>query len=187
MEFCSFRRRQRTCQCLVSRFVDRLVDLIFYPLKLILSNYTFLDQNCAEALYRIPLGVCRSLLVRPIEPFIIGERMGVGSNNLCMNEGRTITCATIGRSPLHYSERFKSVGAVAALQIKIRKVFDQTGNIAARSLHFDRHADRVAVIFKQEKHRQLEIAGGVERFPKLAFAGRSISQRNVGHFVFLKV
>src|SRR5438876_7383373 len=113
--------------------------------------------------------------------------MRVRPDNFRMNEGRALASAAIRYCSPHYSQRVARAGAVASLQVKIGKVFDQPGNIAAGSLHLDGHADRVAVIFQQEEHRELEIAGRVESFPKLTFAGRSISKRNVDHFVFLKV
>ena len=44
-------------------------------------------------------------------------------------------------------------------------------------LHFDRHRNRVAVVLDQEDDRKLQVAGGVERLPEFALAGRSRRRR----------
>ena len=56
-------------------------------------------------------------------------------------------------------------------------------DVAAGCLHFDRHRDRVAVVLDEEQHRQLLRAGGVERFPELAFARRALAERDVRDLV----
>ena len=113
--------------------------------------------------------------------------MRIRTNNLGVNKRRASAFAAILDGAFHHRQRLERVGAVAALQIKIGKILDQPRNVAAGSLHFNRNADRITVIFQQEKHRQLQIAGGVERFPKFAFAGSAVAKRNVNHFVFVKV
>ena len=70
--------------------------------------------------------------------------------------------------------------------MKIRKSRNQPRNASARGLHFDRHRNRVAVIFHAENHRQLAEGRGVHRLPELAFAGSAIAQRNVSDFIALK-
>ena len=67
------------------------------------------------------------------------------------------------------------------------KCFDDARDVAAGRLHFDRHRDRVAVVFDQIEHRQLARAGGVQRFPELALARRALADRDVGDFVGLKL
>jgi hypothetical protein len=39
----------------------------------------------------------------------------------------------------------------------------------------DRHGDGVAVVFDQKQNRQAIQAGGIQRFPELAFAGGAIA------------
>ena len=54
-------------------------------------------------------------------------------------------------------------------------------------MDFHGHADRVAVILQQKQYRQFQVARGIERFPKLAFAGRAVAQRDINNFVVTKV
>ncbi len=54
-------------------------------------------------------------------------------------------------------------------------------------MHFQRHADRVSVVFEQKYDRQSQVTRGVERLPKLAFAGRAIAERNVNDLIVAKI
>ena len=59
----------------------------------------------------------------------------------------------------------------------------QPRDVAAGGLHFDRHRDRVAVVFDEEEDRQLLGAGDVQRFPELAFARGAFAERDVDDLV----
>src|SRR6266581_1235408 len=94
--------------------------------------------------------------------------------------------ATVVDRPPHHGDRLNQIGPITLLAVKIWKTFDEPGNVAARSLHFDGNADRIPVVFAQKHDRQFQIAGGVERFPELAFAGSAVTERNVNHFIVAK-
>src|SRR5438552_4277490 len=79
------------------------------------------------------------------------------------------------------------IRSVAFLDVEIGKTAHQPRNASARRLYFDGDGDRVAVVFDQVEHRQLKIAGRVERFPKLAFARRAVARGNVNDLIFFKV
>ena len=64
---------------------------------------------------------------------------------------------------------------------------DQTRNVAARGLHFDRHGNRVLVVLHAKNYWQAAVGGGVQRLPEFAFAGRAIAERNVSDFIALKL
>ena len=113
--------------------------------------------------------------------------MRVGSNHFRVHERRPAVLAAVVDCAPHHGERFQRIGAVTSLDEKIGKTSDEFGNVAAGRLHFDRHADRVAVVFAQEHHWQFKVAGRVERFPKLAFARSAVAQRNVHDFVITKI
>jgi len=65
-----------------------------------------------------------------------------------VDERRAFALATIFDRASHYFERLDRIGAVALLQIERRKTLDETRHIAAGSLHFNRNADRIAVVFE---------------------------------------
>src|SRR5678815_5487505 len=113
--------------------------------------------------------------------------MRVRANYLSVYEGRSFTFAAILDRTFHHRQRLEGVGAVATLQIEIRKVLNEPRNVTARGLHLNRNADRIAVVFQQEKHRQFQIAGAVERLPEFSLAGSAVAQRNVDDFVLAKV
>ncbi len=113
--------------------------------------------------------------------------MRVGTNYLSVYEGRSFALAAILDRTFHHRQRLEGVGAVATLQIEIRKVLNEPRNVTARGLHLNRNADRIAVVFQQEKHRQFQIAGAVERLPEFSLAGSAVAQRNVDDFVLAKV
>src|SRR6266705_753444 len=103
-----------------------------------------------------------------------------------MYERRPAILATIIDRPPHHGDGLNQIGPVALLAVKIWKTFDEPRNVAPGSLHFEGNADRVPVVFAQEHNRQFQIAGGVERFPKLAFAGRAVAKGNVDNFIVPK-
>src|SRR5947207_13479261 len=112
--------------------------------------------------------------------------MRVRTDYFRVDERRPAILATIVYRPQQHGYRLNQIGPVALLAVKIWKTFDEPRNIAARSLHFNGNADRVLVVFAQKHDRQFQIARRVERFPKLAFAGRAVAERNVDHFIVAK-
>ena len=66
---------------------------------------------------------------------------------------------------------------------RLRKRLDQPRDVAAGGLHFDRHRNRVAVVFDDDQHRRRALAGRVQRLPELAFAGRAFADRHVDDLV----
>src|SRR2546423_4018033 len=60
---------------------------------------------------------------------------------------------------------------------------DALGGRSASRLYLNRPRDRVFVVLDQEQDWQLEIAGGVQRFPPLAFARCPIARGAVDDFI----
>ena len=56
------------------------------------------------------------------------------------------------------------------------KAGDELRDVPPGGVHLDRHRDGVAVVLDQVDDRQLEVAGGVERLPELAFARRAVAR-----------
>src|ERR1051325_7465830 len=83
-------------------------------------------------------------------------------------------------------QRLYRVCAVAAQHEHVREVLDQARHVAARGLHFDGDAYRVAVVFDEEEDWKLEVARGVQGLPELALARRAVSRRAVDDLVALE-
>ena len=54
-------------------------------------------------------------------------------------------------------------------------------------LHFDRNRDGVLVVFDQNSTGSLQVGGGVQRLPELAFAGGAVAAGDVDDFVAVKL
>src|ERR1700757_4445326 len=78
------------------------------------------------------------------------------------------------------------IGAVEFRKMKVRETLDQFADVAARGADLDRNRDSVFVVLDHEQHRQLEIRGRIQRLPKLAFAGGTISAGDEDYLVTLK-
>ena len=78
------------------------------------------------------------------------------------------------------------IRAVDFLEVEVWKIRNQPRNVAAGSLYLDWNRDRVLVVLNHENHRQLAVRRGVQRLPELAFAGRAVPQRDIGHLIGLE-
>ncbi len=103
-----------------------------------------------------------------------------------MHEGRALARADVRRRLAHRAEAREEVGAVDRIDVHARKAAHEAGDVAARRLHFDRHGDRVAVVFDEEQDGQLLRAGRAHRFPEFAFARRAVAERDVHELVGLE-
>ena len=103
-----------------------------------------------------------------------------------MDERRALARADVGGRLAHRAQAGEEIGAVDRVDVQAGERSHQARDVAAGGLHFDRHRDRVAVVLDEEQDRQLLDAGGVERFPELAFAGRAFAERDVGDLVGLE-
>ena len=104
-----------------------------------------------------------------------------------------MTCAWISAGPrrcaavldgfLADGVAFERIGAVAFGDVQAGETADEARDAAAGGLNFDRDGDGVAVVFDQIKQRKFFGAGGVERFPEFAFAGRAVAGGDVDDFI----
>src|SRR5207245_4959590 len=71
-------------------------------------------------------------------------------------------------------------------KLKVRKSSHQARDVSAWGLHFDRHRNRVSVVFHHENQWQPLVGRGVQRLPKLSFAGSSVAEGNIGDLVAME-
>src|SRR5450759_3997577 len=83
--------------------------------------------------------------------------------------------------------RLEEVASVDLGDEEVRKTADELRDRSARRRDFDGNRDRVTVVFDQVEHRELQVAGGVERFPEFPFGDLSVSARDVNELVFVKL
>ena len=106
---------------------------------------------------------------------------------MAMNERRSTPRAAVLRRRLKGAQARLGIGAVNLGKMEIGKVGHQPRNVSARRIHFHGNADRVAVIFHHEDHRQLPIRRRIQRFPELALRRRAFAHAGQHHFVAVKL
>ncbi len=109
--------------------------------------------------------------------------MRVGPDHLGVHQRRPAPRPAVRHGARQRLIRGNRIAAVHFLDIEVGEIGDQLGDRAAGSLDLDRHRDRVAVVLDQVQNGQLQVRGGVERLPELAFARRAVSQRAVDDLV----
>src|SRR5438093_1562680 len=82
-------------------------------LQLSLRNDALLHEVSAELLDRVAFSFGRTLLVGPVELFVVRERMRVRSGDVGVNERRTAACATVLRCATQCLIAGKHIGPVA--------------------------------------------------------------------------
>ena len=176
------------CDRAFGRVVHLALDLLVQRLELGLAGESFGLQELGQPHDRIARGFLGPLVRRLVEPLVVRERVRIGTGDLRVHERRALA-ARARRRPRAAARRSWSRKSVPSMLWTKSPGNDATSlrDVAARRLHFDRHRDRVAVVFDEEDHRQLSEAGGVQRLPELAFAGRAVAERQVGDFVVVEV
>ena len=159
------------------------IDVVANRRELVVGGEPLGLQQLGELDDRIARRLLGALVRRLVELLVVGQRMRVRPDDLGVHERRPLARARVGDGVRHRAIAGQEVGAVDALDEQAGKRRDELRDVAAGGLHFDRHRDRVAVVFDEEDDRQLAEAGGVERFPELALARRAVAERDVGDFV----
>ena len=80
--------------------------------------------------------------------------MRVGTDDPGVDERRPLARADVVRRLAHGAEAREEIGAVDRIDVKPRERSHEARDVAAGRLHFDRHRDRVAVVFDEKQHRQ---------------------------------
>ena len=103
--------------------------------------------------------------------------MGVRPDAVAVHKRRPKAGAAVLRGSLKGAQADLRIGAVDLGKVEVGEVGHQLRDVSAGRVHFDRHADGVAVVFHAEDDRQLLIRGGVERLPELALRGGAFAER----------
>ena len=178
---------QRRLQGALGGLGGLVVQLLLQRVDLLVGQDAFAQQAHLHLGQRVAQGVGLALGCGAVELVVVGERVRVGAHAVAVDKGRPEAGAAVGRSSLKGAQAGLRIGAVHLGKVEVGEVGHQLGDVAARRVHLDRHADGVAVVFHAEDDGQLLVGGGVQRLPELALRGRAFAQRGEDHFVAVEV
>ncbi len=117
-------------------------------------------------------------LLGRVERLVVGHRVRVRPDHRAADERRALAARARARPPPASARvaRDRSRSRRRRTIAQAREAVARPRDVAARRLHLDRHRDRVAVVLDDEHDRQLAHAGGVQRLPELALAGRAVAE-----------
>src|SRR3981081_3328727 len=110
-----------------------------------------------------------------VQFLVIGKRMRIGADDVCVNQGRAAALAYVFDGFFADSIALERISAVELGNMQARKIADQFRDIATSGLYFNGYRNGVAVVFDEIEQRQFLGAGSVERFPELAFTGGTVA------------
>src|SRR5258708_12307416 len=111
--------------------------------------------------------------------------MRIRADDMRVNERWTVSFAAVARGTVERGIAGHGIGTVDFFEMEIRESRDQARDTSACGLHFDRHRDRIAVIFHTENYGQLPQSSRLHAFPELTFTRTAFPIRNVPHFAAL--
>ena len=178
-------RRLRRGERDLGRDLDLFLDLLPDQLELRLGRDALLQQPAREGRERIARGIGLALRGGAVVHLVVGQRMRVRADHLGVHQRRPLALTAVVVRLLHRLVGGERVAAIDFLDEEARERRDQLADRATCGVHLDRDRDRVAVVFDQEDHRQLQVAGGVQRLPELALAGGAVTGGDEDHLVAL--
>ena len=146
----------------------------------------FAHQPFGKLRHGIARRICFALGGGPVQLFVVRQRMRVWSDNARMNQRRPFPLACEVYSSVERVVTRQQVTAIHFFDEEIRKGTNQLRDAAAGGIYFHRNRDGVAVVLDQIDGRQLEVRGGVERFPEFTFTRLAFTGRDEHDFVLLE-
>src|SRR5437764_3628885 len=112
--------------------------------------------------------------------------MRVRSDHVRVNECWTLSLPGVVDGALEHVVAGEEITPVDFLDVEVREGANQLRDTSTGSVDLDRHRDGVAVVFDEVDGGQLEIARGIQRFPKLSFAGLAFARGDENDLVRLE-
>ena len=112
--------------------------------------------------------------------------MAVGADDVRVDEGGALPAPAVLDGVAQRVVGLEEVAAVDLGQEQVREAAHQLRDRSAGGVDLDRHGDRVAVVLDEEEDGQLQVAGGIEGFPELAFRGLAFAGRHENDLVLLE-
>ncbi len=112
--------------------------------------------------------------------------MRIRPNHARVHHRGALPRAHVGDGFAHHAQAGEEIRAVDRRDVQAGERRQQARHVPAGSLDLDRDRNRIAVVFDEIEERQPPGAGGVERLPELALAGRALAERCVDDLVALE-
>src|SRR5437867_3911554 len=96
-----------------------------------------------------------------------------------VDEARAFPRPAPGRRPGKGGVARDRIAPIDLLEVEVRERRDEPRDAPSRRQDLDGNGDRVAVVFDEVEHGELQIAGGVERLPELSLARRPVAEGDV--------
>ena len=149
--------RLRTAQRDILCFIHFTIDFVFYLLQPTLIDDAFFDQQCAKTFHRIAFGITRAFSRQGDR----ASRRQRASVNRAGSPWRVqtpdLSLAAVIDGPSHSFQR--PVGSVPSHLCRYSEgKFSTSLEMSPPAVCTNRDADRVAVVFQQKQHGQLQVA-----------------------------
>ena len=105
----------------------------------------------------------------------------------CVDERRPRSRAAIARGIGEHGVTVNRIRAVAGADEEMWNAVQELRDAAAGCLDFRRHADRVAVVLDEEKHRRPARGGGADGLPEFTLARGALAARDADDFIAVHV
>ena len=99
---------------------------------------------------------------------------------------RPMPGAAMLRGRLECAQARLGIGSVNLGKMEVGKIRHQPRNVAARRVHLDRHADRIAIVLDHEDHRQFLVRRRVQRLPEFPLRRGSFAHAGQHHFIAME-
>ena len=169
----------------VGGFVHFAIDFGFDSYEFLLFENSFAHEKEREFRQRIAMRFLFALGRGLVELFVVGERVGIRTRDMRVNQRRPAARAAMRDGARHYGVSLERLSAVTFFDAKARVIRDELRNVAAGGLHFDGDGDGEAIVLHDKENGQLAIRGDIEGFEEFSLAGGAFAAGNVGDFIAL--
>ena len=107
--------------------------------------------------------------------------MRIRAGDVRVHEGRAAPFADVTHGFLANGIAFERIRAITFGNVQAGEAARQLGDAPAGRLDFDGDGDGIAVVLDEIEDGELLRAGDIQGFPELAFAGGTISRRDVNN------
>ncbi len=140
------RRGRLVAQGLLRGVVNFLVDFVGDALQHVPIEDALVDQKFGKCEDWVAGRFGFALGWRFVEALVVGERVGIGADDVGVNQRGTAAGPAICGGGAQGAVGGQKIGAVDFLPVQVGKAGDQSGNIAAGGLALDGDGNGVAVV-----------------------------------------
>ena len=170
--------RRQCLQRAMRVFEDLVLNLAHDAVEFVSFNQLLVEQELLELHDGVVRRIFVPLAFGSVTLFVVAVGMGVRPDAVRVNQCRSAAFAAIGDGGAHGAVGRQEIGTVDDFERQQPgEIPQQLRKRSARSLIFNRHGNRVAVVLNQENDRGVAQAGVVNGLPEFPFAGRTFARR----------